>query len=264
MSNWADTVDESKKRWEKNADFWDNKMGEYSNQFHREIIRPETERLLSISPEDKVLDIACGNGNFSKRLVELGAKVTAFDYSSKMIENAQKRCFDYLNKIDFLVIDATNYEELMKLKNFGEFDKAVSNMAIMDIADVVPLLDMVYELLKINGIFVFSIMHPCFQSPSMRTVVETEDAGNEICVRKGVHLFEYINPRVHEGIGIVNQPVPQLYYHRPLSQLFKTCFKAGFVINGFAEPVFQCKDNSHKFDWYEIPPVIIVRLLKCK
>ena len=57
MGNWEDTAKESKKRWETNADFWDERMGEHSNQFHREIIRPDTEKLLNIKHGDKVLDM---------------------------------------------------------------------------------------------------------------------------------------------------------------------------------------------------------------
>lgn len=179
-----------------------------------------------------------------------------------MIENAKKRCEDYLNNIDFNVIDATKYDEIIKLNKYGLYDKAVSNMAIMDIADIVPLFKVVNELLKVNGEFVFSTIHPCFQPPCMRKIVETEDVGNEVLVRKGIQLFEYIKPRSFEGIGIANQPVPQIYYHRPLSVLLKMCFDAGFVMNGLAEPVFEDKDNSNKFNWCVIPPVIIIRLIK--
>ncbi|TYQ18405.1 UNVERIFIED_CONTAM: methyltransferase family protein [Acetivibrio alkalicellulosi] len=262
MSKWKEMSEGSKKRWEQNADFWDEKMGEHSNRFHREIIRPDTERLLSIKQNDRVLDIACGNGNFSKRLVEFGAHVTAFDYSYKMIENSKKRCSQYLDRINFRVVDATKYEEIIGLREFGPFDKAVSNMAIMDISDVEPLLIGVYELLKPNGILVFSTIHPCFQSPRMRQIVETEDMGDGICVRKGIQIFEYITPCVYEGIGISGQPVSQFYYHRPLNKLLKMCFDIGFVLNGFEEPVFELDETCSNFDWNEIPPVIIIRLLK--
>jgi len=46
-------------------------MGDESNQFHRELIRPYTEKLLDIKEGQTILDIACGNGNFSRRLAEL-------------------------------------------------------------------------------------------------------------------------------------------------------------------------------------------------
>ena len=177
VSNWKKTMKESRARWEQNADFWDEKMGEHSNRFHREIVRPSTEKLLSIRRHERILDVACGNGNFSRRLAELGAEVTAFDYSENLIRNARKRCEAYRNRIDFRVMDATDFNALMKLGE-GSYDKAVANMALMDIADIKPLLHGIYKLLKPEGVFVFSIMHPCFQTPGMRKVMEPEDQGS--------------------------------------------------------------------------------------
>ncbi|MGC9337610.1 MAG: class I SAM-dependent methyltransferase [Candidatus Cloacimonadia bacterium] len=109
MKEWENHINDSKERWEKNAGFWDDYMGDDSNSFHREIVKPDTEKLLSIKKDDLVLDTACGNGNFSKRLAELGASVVAFDYSSKMIKRAKRRCDEYKDRISFSVLDATGY-----------------------------------------------------------------------------------------------------------------------------------------------------------
>ena len=79
-------TEESKKIWEENAQFWDNAMGDESNEFHREVVRPKVTELLSPNPADYILDIACGNGNYSSYLAQRGASVVAFDYSKKMIE----------------------------------------------------------------------------------------------------------------------------------------------------------------------------------
>jgi len=260
MGSWSSTTDESKKRWEQNADYWDEKMGEHSNRHFRELVCPDTERFLSVTAREKVLDIACGNGNFSKRLAELGAYVTAFDYSENMIRNARKRCNEYLDKIDFRVMDATKYDDIVSLGE-GSFDKAVCNMGIHDISDITLMFRGVYDLLKPSGVFVFSTMHPCFRTPEMRKVTETEEIGNKQVVRNSIQIFNYITPQKFEGIGIVNQPVAHIYYHRPLSELLKTCFDAGFIVGGFSEPVYK-KEGTDKFDWVEIPAIIIVKLVK--
>ena len=136
---------ESLVAWEANADFWDAKMGDESNRTHREMVRPKTELLLNIQPNDFVLDIACGNGNFAKRLAECGAKVVAFDYSEKMVENAKNRQAAYQACIDFHVCDATNYDEMMKLRKERPYNKVVSNMAVMDITDIKPMFQAVYD-----------------------------------------------------------------------------------------------------------------------
>ena len=100
-------TEESKKIWEKNAQFWDNAMGDESNEFHREVVRPKVTELLSPNPEDYIFDIACGNGNYSSYLAQRGASVVAFDYSKKMIELAKRRQSQYAKQIEFCVADAT-------------------------------------------------------------------------------------------------------------------------------------------------------------
>ena len=125
-------TEESKKIWEENAQFWDNAMGDESNEFHREVVRPKVTELLSPNPADYILDIACGNGNYSSYLAQRGASVVAFDYSKKMIELAKRRQSQYAKQIEFCVADATNRESILELKRNRAFTKAVSNMAIME------------------------------------------------------------------------------------------------------------------------------------
>ena len=196
-----------------NADFWDNKMGDGSNYFHLNLVRPNTEKLLDVREGDHVLDIACGNGNFSQRLAELGAKVTAFDFSPKLIEHAKRRRTNVHDKVTFLICDAVDHEKLDKLKKYGPYDKAVSNMAIMDISDIRPLFAALKDLLVDGGFFVFSTHHPCFTNPKDK----------------------YLTECIHKGEAIKGQPVMQNYYHRPLQNILNTAFENGFVLDAFCE-----------------------------
>lgn len=225
-------TEKSKKIWEANAQFWDNAMGDESNEFHREVVRPKVTELLQPNSMDYILDIACGNGNYSAYLAQKGVSVVAFDYSEKMIELAKKRQSQYTKQIEFCVADATDKNSLLKLKRHRPFTKAVSNMAIMDITDIEPLFTAVYELLSDDGIFVFATQHPCFA-----TLTE-----------------KYITPHSYYGFAIEGQPEKQIYYHRSMQDIFNLCFKTGFVIDGFYE---ECYKNDK-----EIPMVIIVRAKK--
>ena len=120
-------TEESKKIWEKNAQFWDNAMGDKSNEFHREVVRPKVTELLSPNPADYILDIACGNGNYSSYLAQRGASVVAFDYSKKMIELAKRRQSQYAKQIEF-VWRMRPIEKYIRIKRNRAFTKAVSNM----------------------------------------------------------------------------------------------------------------------------------------
>ena len=42
--------EESKAIWNQNAEFWDCAMGDESNDFHREVVRPKVTELLNPDP----------------------------------------------------------------------------------------------------------------------------------------------------------------------------------------------------------------------
>jgi SAM-dependent methyltransferase len=263
MNEWGHLTEDSKSRWEDNAGFWDDYMGEMSNRWHRELIRPATERLLNVQEGHIVLDIACGNGNFSRRLVELGANVVAFDYSTTMIDRAKQRSQAYSDRIEYKVADATNRDDLDGLKAEGAFDSAVSNMALMDIADIAPLAQALSGCLKPDGVFVFSIPHPCFQPPGTRKAYETEDRDGVLVSRSILHITQYTTPGSCESIGIKGQPVPHFMFHRPLSAYITLFCSFGFVLDGMEEPTFRKEESGYgKFEWDEIPPAIVLRFKK--
>ena len=86
--------------WNQNAEFWDEKMGE-GNQFQRILVAPTTERLLELQQGELILEIACGNGVFARRLAKLGAKIIATDFSENLLEQARKRTIEYENSIEY-------------------------------------------------------------------------------------------------------------------------------------------------------------------
>lgn len=262
MNEWKDLTGESHARWERIAEYWDDYMGEHSNRFHREIVRPKTEELLAVAEGQTILDMACGNGNFSRRLADLGALVTAFDYSAKMIERAKQRSAEYGERIDYRVADATDEAALT---GFGaeRYDAAVANMALMDIADITPLAKALQQLLKPQGAFVFSIPHPCFQGPNTRRIHESEDVGGAVVIRNSVQVAKYLTPEPMELIGIHGQPVPHFIFHRPIAYYINLFVQCGFVLDGWEEPSFAPdEDSARRFDWYELPPAVIFRFRK--
>ncbi len=248
--------------WNRNAEFWDERMGE-GNQFQRILIGPATERLLKVQPAELVLELACGNGVFARRLAQLGAKVIATDFSENLLEQARKRTSGYGNSIEYRYIDATNEEQLLAL---GErrFDAAVCNMAIMDIASIESMMSALSRLLKINGRFGLSVMHPCFNNPKVKLGLEKEDRDGEIVTEYFVKSAKYADIPPQKGLAMIGQPVPHYYFHRPLNVLFNTCFQAGFVLDGLEEPTFGSEDfNVPAFSWTnikDIPPVLVARM----
>src|SRR5215469_6169342 len=139
--DFPELAGESRDIWDQNAHWWDTRMGE-GNDWHRMLIAPAVEKLLAVQPGERVLDLACGNGQFARRLAALGARVLACDSSTAFLDCARLRTSDHSERIEYRLIDVTNEEHLAALGT-GEFDAAVCNMALMDIACITPLLQAV-------------------------------------------------------------------------------------------------------------------------
>jgi len=265
QSDYAALTPETQAIWEQNAGFWDDQMGE-GNEFQRILIAPAAERLLGLRVGERVVEAACGNGVFSRRMAALGAQVVASDFSPTFIVRAQGRAASqpYAERVSFHVADATDEAQLLALGDPASFDAAYCGMAFMDMTTIEPLLRAFHRLLKPDGRFVFSLAHPCFNSGTFRLGIEEEDRAGEIVTTRYVRIAAYTQPQAARGLGMIGQPTPHYYFHRPLSELFGACFRNGFALDGMEEPTFPSESSSPRplswANYTEIPPVLVARL----
>ena len=249
--------------WDEIAPWWDDFLGDEGNWTYRKLVAPNIERLLALREDELVLDIACGSGLFSRRMAQLKAQVVAFDASKVFIERAKGSTVENSDRIEYMVMDATNGDQLLTL---GErrFNAAVCNNALQDIPNLEPLADSLRRVLKANGRFVFSVPHPCFNSVGAQKTVEQVDRDGQLDTVYSVKMSRYIRGEIGTGIGIDGQPRPHYYFDRPLSVTLNTFFKAGFVLDGIVEPVADRDEvSSNPFSWAnytEIPSQLTARL----
>jgi len=261
-SDFPEHAGENRRIWEANACWWDDRIGD-GNDFQELLIEPATERLLAISAGDVILDIACGAGRFARRMADLGARVVAFDHSARFIERARQRTPEGV-QIEWHVLDAAKAEAIQSL-GIRRFDKAVCTMALMDMPEIAPLFSALTQVLKPDGSFVFSVVYPCFHSATIQRFAEMyeEQAGRHV-IRTGVKVSSYLWPSARKTEGIIGQPQPQWYFHRPIHVLFRSGFEAGFLVDGIEEPGLpqreQQKAGVRWDDMPEIPPVMAVRM----
>ena len=245
------------------AGWWDDLQGDEGNRTHKRLVAPALERLLALQQGELALDIACGNGIFSRRMAELGAQVVAFDASQAFIERARARTDRNADRIEYRVIDATDVEAMASL---GEqrFDAAVSSMALMDLPTLEPLAHALGRVMKARGRFVFAVLHPCFNSCYSTMVIEQELQDGNIVPAQSVKVSEYMTPAYGRGTAAPGQPVGSYWFHRPISMLLSPFFQAGFVLDAIEEPVSGPDDSSDRpFSWANykgIPSVLVARL----
>jgi 2-polyprenyl-3-methyl-5-hydroxy-6-metoxy-1,4-benzoquinol methylase len=260
-AEFPEQADENRRIWDANARWWDDRIGD-GNDFQTVLIEPATERLLEVVAGDTILDAACGAGRFARRMAELGARVVAFDYSAEFIARARERTSRDA-AVEYHVVDAANAEALSSLGS-NRFNKAVCTMAIMDMPEIGPLFATLSRMLVPGGAFVFSVTHPCFHSAAIQRFAEIyeEQPGRHV-IRSGVKVSSYLSPFARKTEGIIGQPEPQWFFHRPISTLFRFGFAAGFVVDGIEEPNFPEKTPNADVRWHDmpdIPPVMVVRM----
>jgi SAM-dependent methyltransferase len=206
------------------------------------------ERLLGSRLQDaRVLDVACGEGYLSRFLAPLGPReVLGVDISSALIDIARERTD--APYVSFRIEDA---QELASLCD-ASFDVAVSQMAVMDIADHRALFRSVHRVLQPDGSFVFSLLHPCFESPyradddPQRFVTDGEGAFTANVIRWYASEGHWFSPS--EGVrGSVGS------YHRMVSTYINDLISSGFRLERIEEPVM---DVPGLFS--QVPRVMIV------
>jgi 2-polyprenyl-3-methyl-5-hydroxy-6-metoxy-1,4-benzoquinol methylase len=261
-SDFPEHSDENTSIWDTNAEWWDDKIGD-GNAFQIRLIEPANERLLRVQPGEKILDVACGAGRFARRMAELGASVVGVDCSAKFVERAKSKTPDDAD-IEYHVIDVSDTDRLLSLGE-NRFDKAICTMGLMDMPAIDPLMRALPTLLKPNGTFVFSVTHPCFNLAGVHKYSEMYEAEDGRCiVEAGVKVSSYAVPFAMKTEGILGQPEPQFFFHRPLHLLLKPAFENGFAMDGMEEPTFPIPETQASgLRWIEmpkIPPVMVVRM----
>ena len=249
--------DDVRSAWDELAAFWDERMVAGST-WQGHVIYPSVERLLRLEPGERVLDIACGNGEFARRMSGLGAQVLAVDFSEGMLERARSHGGD----VEYRSADAIDEGALLALGEPESFDAVVSNMAIMDMESIEPMVAASSRLLKHSGRFVFSTLHPAFNSGDVRPTVELDLEGGVTEVYS-VKVSSYGRSFSSRGVAVPGQPVAQWYFHRPFWMIVEPFFDRGFVLDGLEEPLVspeQGKPGTPDYVYTQLPGVLVARL----
>jgi len=105
-------------------------------------------QLLDPRPGELILDVGCGEGALTARLVEAGARVIGLDSSPEMVEAARAR------GIDAFVADAEALDLAKQAERFGQFDAVFSNAALHWMLDPDAVASGIFAVLKEGGRFV--------------------------------------------------------------------------------------------------------------
>lgn len=104
--------------------------------------------LLAPQPGELILDLGCGDGVLTRKIIDSGARVIGLDASEAMVEAARGR------GVDAFVADAQALNLDEQATRFGAFDAAFSNAALHWMLDPDAVASGVFSILKPGGRFV--------------------------------------------------------------------------------------------------------------
>ena len=220
---------------------WYHDTVEDKGSYQKDLIQPNLLRLMDIKKGETVLDLACGEGFFSRRFAQLGAKVVASDIAPELIAiakgHADSRGVQYHVAPSHDISFASN----------NSVDKAVIILAIQNIDNVKDTLAEVARVLKPParggqaGKLYLVLNHPAFRVPK-----ESSWGWDPVGVqyrRVDKYLSESrvkidMKPGSSSFAGAQDDRYT-VTLHRPLQFYFKQLGKAGFGVTNMEEWVSE-------------------------
>ncbi|MDE0847992.1 MAG: class I SAM-dependent methyltransferase, partial [Nitrospinaceae bacterium] len=211
--------------WDQASRWYDSLVGGQGTDFQKDIIMPGVFRLLEVSKKDRVLDLACGQGVFSRYLSKKGIRVEGLDSSSELVKYARARPGPSIRYHVGDAGDAENFEA-------GRFDGIACLMAIQNIEKMDLLFKSASQWLKTGKHFVVVMTHPCFRIP--RQSHWGWDDEKKLEYRRVDHYM------TETAVPILTPPFADsksftLTYHRPLQSYISALAQAGFCVDAMEE-----------------------------
>jgi ubiquinone/menaquinone biosynthesis C-methylase UbiE len=198
----------------------------------------------------RILDVACGEGVFSREMAAAGAQITGVDLSSALLAMAKERAAAAEATIRYVRDDA------QRLSTLGDdqFDGAICILALMDIPDLAAVFQSVARVVHADGWYVVAITHPFYDGPHASWVEHGDDVSRvtHTYLTEGYWISDYAQG-VRGQVGA---------HHRTISTYLNTAFDAGWVLESMVEPVTRTRDGDEVSKGREIPRLLMARFRK--
>lgn len=196
-------------------------MSEQGSDYQKDIILPGAFDLLDPKKGAKVLDLACGQGVFSRYLARRGIQVEGLDSSKELIHYARSRS---KANITYHVADAADPNALEGKK----FDGIACLLALQNMEQIEPVFHNVKRWLKPGGRFILVITHPCFRIPR-QTHWDWDEEKKQVYRRVDLYASEVNIPILTPPMA--SSKIFTVTYHRPLQYYFRCFANAGLAVD---------------------------------
>ena len=217
--------------WDNVASWYDTHL-EGGDTYQAKVVAPNLLRILSLRKGETVLDLACGQGYFSRLMADTGAVVTGVDLSQELITMAKEKSSTITYRT--ASADSTGLSA-------QSVDTVVTVLAFENIKKIDETVAEIQRVLKKEGRFVLVMLHSAFRIPQhsdwgFDTKKDTQYRRVDRYLSE-VKIDIELNP--HKGA----KKVTSTTFHRPLQWYMKIFKKHGLVVTGMEEWISHKKSQ---------------------
>jgi ubiquinone/menaquinone biosynthesis C-methylase UbiE len=233
----------NKTSWGKVAGWYDNLLENSSDSYQEKVILPNLLRIVDPKKGMKILDVACGQGYFSRLFAKNGAQVTGCDISPELIELATKNS---PKEIAYFVAPAEKISDAIGGAAM-KFDVITIILAIQNIEDMRATFIECSKLLNDNGRLIFVINHPTFRIPQSSSWqwdavahkqyrrVDSYMTDSKIKIDMAPGKSSGKGKADDSGKSLTATNLTTISFHRPLQSYFKALNSAGLAVTRLEE-----------------------------
>lgn len=242
--------------WGEVASWYDKHLNE-ADTYHEKVLLPNLLRLVDAKKGEHILELACGQGYFTRAIAKTGAHVEGIDIAPELIAIAQKES----PTIPYHVGSADD------LSHFADAsqDKVLISLAMQNIENIEGVVSEAWRVLKPAGEFHIAMNHPAFRIPKQSSWAY--DDKQKVQTRRVDQYLSNSKTDIDMHPGFADAP-KTISYHRPLQFYFKVFAKHGFAVTRLEEwishktsdsgPRAKAENNARK----EIPLFLYLKVVK--
>lgn len=215
--------------WGPVASWYDNHLEKDTDSYHAKVVHPNLLRMIGDVNGKHVFDLACGQGIFSRSLVQKGAFVIGADISKELIILAEKNNKEYKFKAHYF---ATPSHDLYMVKPDTQ-DVLVCVLAIQNIEKLQETVSEIARVLKADGRAYLVLNHPSFRNPT-----HTHWGYDEHEDKQYRRVEEYMSEskiKIDMTPGSKSDKKFTVSFHRPLQVYVKAFAKNGLAVTRLEE-----------------------------
>lgn len=249
-----------KTSWGAVAGWYEGMIEGGDDTYQKMVLLPNLIRIVNPKPGMTILDVACGQGYFSRAFAQSGATVIGCDISPELIELAKKN-FGHESGQKKVAMNATKGDANFYVAPSDHFishigrDSAdqASSEGFADVAMIVLALQNIENLqgtiaecskaLNAGGRLVIILNHPAFRIP------QNSSWQWEAAEKEYRRIDSYMSDKQFEidmtpGEAVASKKKFTVSFHRPLQSYFKALSKSGLAVTRLEEWISHKKSQA--------------------